>query len=160
MQVLALEVMSSFSHTSWGKLNIINNYIVDIKFSCKSVLGAYLNIFKKISVVSINSCSKGDMERRKVGGKPESSLPFRSMKESVKFIWFVTQFLSICSNLEQEDPGPVMSVRLQICSKFYRTPPKWCIGVNCLNEAKLSLAFPSIAEALRKFFMNRGTSLW
>lgn len=92
-----------FTH-KLGKLNIIDNYIVDIKFSCKSVLGAYLNICKKFSVVSINSCSKGDMERRKVGGKPESSLPFRSMKESVKFIWFVTQFLSICSNLEQEDP--------------------------------------------------------
>lgn len=84
MQVLALEVMSSFSHTSWGKLNIINDYIVDIKFSCKrGNVGAYLNICKKISVVSINSCSKRDMERRKVGGKPESSLPFRSMRKRV-----------------------------------------------------------------------------
>lgn len=51
MQVLALEVMSSFSHTSWGKLNIINNNIVDIKFSCKSVLGAYLNICKKFQLL-------------------------------------------------------------------------------------------------------------
>ena len=78
--------MSSFSHINCGKLNIIINYVGDVKFSCKNVLGTYLKFFKKISVVSINSCSKGDMKRRKVGDKPESSLPFRSMKESVKFI--------------------------------------------------------------------------